>query len=78
MKDIFDTKRLVRCMCCKELGHGIDTCPRDPNFKTRENQTTEYERIAKILDYKKYFADTLVQTTHMLKKCVLQPNSVLA
>lgn len=26
---------LVRCQCCKEMGHMIDDCPRDPNFKTK-------------------------------------------
>lgn len=30
-----------------------------------------------MMDYKKYFSDTLVQTTHLLKKCVLQPRKVL-
>lgn len=24
----------VRCVCCKEIGHRIEHCPRDPNFKT--------------------------------------------
>ena len=23
-----------RCMCCKEIGHTIENCPRDPNIKT--------------------------------------------
>ena len=30
----------------------------------------DYERILKIKDNKKLFADTMVTTTHMLKKCV--------
>jgi len=30
-----DLAKLVRCMCCKELGHSIEVCPRDPNYKTR-------------------------------------------
>ena len=64
-------------MCCKQIGHGIDDCPRDPNFKTRENAVTDFERIAKILDYKKYFTDTLAETTRMMKKCVLQPRRIL-
>jgi hypothetical protein len=24
-----------RCNCCKELGHVIDDCPRDPNIRTK-------------------------------------------
>ena len=24
-----------RCMCCKEIGHTIENCPRDPNIKTK-------------------------------------------
>lgn len=24
----------TRCACCKEMGHTIDICPRDPNLKT--------------------------------------------
>ena len=26
----------VRCVCCKEIGHRIENCPRDPNFKTNK------------------------------------------
>lgn len=29
--------RNVRCFCCKEIGHTIEQCPRDPNMKTRQN-----------------------------------------
>ena len=29
-----DVKRFMRCLCCKELGHPIEKCDRDPNFKT--------------------------------------------
>lgn len=67
--------KLIRCMCCKELGHGIEICPRDPNFKTKVDNDKEHERINKISDYKKLFGDTVVQTTHMLKKCVLIPGT---
>tara|TARA_B110000285_G_C14630052_1_gene382971 strand:+ start:253 stop:426 length:174 start_codon:yes stop_codon:yes gene_type:complete len=27
--------KYTRCTCCKELGHLIDDCPRDPNIKTK-------------------------------------------
>jgi hypothetical protein len=26
--------RYVRCICCKEIGHRIEHCTRDPNFRT--------------------------------------------
>jgi hypothetical protein len=35
----------VRCYCCKEIGHTIDKCPRDPNLKTNEAIAAEQERI---------------------------------
>ena len=34
-----------RCMCCKEIGHTIDNCPRDPNIKTKVEPQMDYERI---------------------------------
>ena len=64
---------LVRCMCCKELGHSIETCPRDPNFKTKADNEVEHDRISKIQSQKKGYADTVIQTTHFLKKAVLMP-----
>ena len=60
-------------MCCKEIGHTIENCPRDPNIKTKVEPELDYERIQRIKDYRKLFADTAVLTTHMLKKCVLIP-----
>ena len=27
----------TRCLCCKEMGHSIDDCPRDPNIKKNMN-----------------------------------------
>ena len=29
--------KYTRCQCCKEMGHTIDNCPRDPNLKTKED-----------------------------------------
>ena len=35
--------KYIRCQCCKEMGHGIEECPNDPNLKTyKENN---YEMI---------------------------------
>ena len=55
----------------------IDDCPRDPNYKTKVNIVDDAERILKIKDYKKLFADTVVTTTHMLKKCIKVPKVTL-
>ena len=68
-----EAKLKQRCMCCKEVGHLIDNCPRDPNIKTKVEPSLDFERIQRIKDYRKLFADTAVLTTHMLKKCVLIP-----
>jgi hypothetical protein len=68
------TTKNVRCFCCKEMGHKIDDCPRDPNMRTKNNNVeSEFSRIQKMKDFRKLFADTLVQTTHMLKKSVAIP-----
>ena len=52
--------KYIRCQCCKEVGHSIDKCPLDPNFKTVQISGVEAEqaRLAKLKDYKKLFADT--------------------
>ena len=34
-----------KCMCCKELGHTIQDCRRDPNMKTREDPQEDLQRI---------------------------------
>lgn len=65
--------KYMRCNCCKELGHTIDICPRDPNIRTNEDPYDELERTQKIEDFRKLFADTAVTTTHLLKKCVRVP-----
>ena len=63
----------VRCLCCKELGHSMEQCPRDPNLRSQVDLKEDYARIQKIKDYRKLNADTVVTTTHFLKKCVLVP-----
>ncbi len=35
----------TRCNCCKELGHFIEDCPRDPNLRTNADPSEEEERI---------------------------------
>lgn len=34
-----------KCMCCKELGHKTQDCPKDPNLKTAQNGLAELRRI---------------------------------
>jgi len=66
--------KYVRCLCCKELGHRIEQCIRDPNLKTNEKDIDEdYDRINKIKDFRKLHTDTIVNTTHMIKKSVMVP-----
>ena len=68
----------MRCACCKEVGHAIEDCPRDPNFRTQNPDTAEEDkRIKGISVVKRLFADTLVTTTHMLKKCIKVPKVTL-
>ena len=70
-----DANRHLRCISCREHGHTAAFCPRDPNIKTINSAMLESEidRIQRIKDAKKLYMDTLVQTTHMLKKTVMIP-----
>ena len=67
------TIKNIRCHCCKEIGHLIDSCPRDPNIRSNVDTEDDFMRIQKIKDYRKLNADTVVTTTHFLKKCILVP-----
>ena len=64
----------VRCLCCKEVGHTTEQCPRDPNIRSKADTDEEFSRIQKIKDYRKLNADTVVTTTHFLKQCILIPS----
>ena len=72
----FSQARNLKCMCCKEIGHLTKDCPRDPNLKTHVTDLTYQEEMARIMqikDYRKLFSDTIVTTTHFLKKCIRVP-----
>ena len=56
----FKFKKNLRCFCCKEKGHTIVDCPRDPNLRTGQPTDNEHQRIQKIKDFRKLFGDTLV------------------
>jgi len=59
------------------MGHTIENCPRDPNLKTKEDNDEDYVRLSKLKDYRTLFGDTMVTTTHFLKKCIKVPKLVL-
>lgn len=65
--------KFMRCSCCKELGHVIEKCPRDPNFRTLASGDLEQKRINQISEFRKLHADTVVNTTHFIKKSVMIP-----
>lgn len=65
--------RNMKCKCCKEIGHSIENCARDPNIKTKSDIDEEFSRITKIKDFKKLHADTMINTTHFIKKSVMVP-----
>ena len=69
--------KYIRCQCCKEVGHRIEECPRDPNIKTNKEPEDEIERITRIKDFRKLFSDTSVLTTHFLKRLVKIPKANL-
>ena len=45
----------------------------DSYKKNYKNFMSEFERIQKMKDFRKLFADSIVQTTHLLKKQVMIP-----
>ena len=55
----------------------MDECPRDPNIKTNEDMDQGLKRITKLKDGRKFFSDTVVTTTHFLKKCIKVPKVTL-
>ena len=67
------SNKYMRCAACKEIGHTVQDCLRDPNLKTGVKADVEFERIQKMKDFRKLFADSIVQTTHLLKKQVMIP-----
>ena len=53
--------KYVRCLCCKELGHRIDHCHRDPNMRTNErDHDLDLDRIKRIKDFKTLHGDTMI------------------
>ena len=70
--------RKQQCKCCKEMGHSIENCSRDPNLITKNDADEDLKRLNKIKDFKKLHADSVVPTTHFIKKSVMVPDEDLA
>lgn len=67
-------RKLARCLCCKQIGHTTDMCTKDPNLKTNSNDIDADElRILECGNSRKFHIDSVVGTTHLLKKAVMQP-----
>lgn len=49
----------------------------DPNYKTTENIEEGTARLTKLRDFRKFFSDTIITTTHLLKKCIKVPKLAL-
>ena len=65
-----------RCLCCKQFGHRIENCPKDPNIvtlKDKDELEKDSKRLERIKDDKKKFAETQVTTTQMMKTLVKVP-----
>jgi hypothetical protein len=37
--------RYLKCKCCKEFGHSIDSCIRDPNLRSNNDIEIDMDRI---------------------------------
>lgn len=75
--DMLDKKlgnnKKLKCKCCGEIGHRIEDCTRDPNFKTNMDINEENERIRLIKDFRKMNSETSLQTLHLIKKATMLP-----
>lgn len=65
--------KLVKCQCCKQIGHLAQQCERDPNLRSELDAETEENRIQNLRDAKKLFIDSLITTTSFLKNCIKVP-----
>lgn len=67
------SKKLQRCWCCKQLGHRLDSCPHDPNIRTGLDCSEDEIRLLNASNFRKMHVDSIVSTTHLLKKAVMIP-----
>jgi len=49
----------------------------DPNYKTNESVIDGTKRLRKLKDFRKFFSDTVITTTHFLKKCIKVPKVII-
>jgi hypothetical protein len=70
-------QKLLRCQCCKQLGHRIDQCMHDPNLRTMPPDIDEDEiRLYNASNFRKMHVDSVVSTTHFFKKAVMLPQDL--
>ena len=65
-----------RCQCCKQKGHLIENCPRDPNIVTlrdKDEIEKDSKRLERVKEYTKKFGETQITTTQMMKTLVKVP-----
>lgn len=69
--------KLKRCQCCREIGHLIENCPRDPNLKTIKDMNEIDKENKRVLmlkdDHKIRFSESKIVTAHLLKNCTKVP-----
>lgn len=57
------------------MGHSIEDCDRDPNLKTNSDAQADQLRLNTVKECRKLHADSLVSTTHFIKKAVMVPHN---
>ena len=75
-KGKFKQKRL-KCTACRELGHLIAECPRDPNIKTNKDPEEEMKRITTRITKPSDNFEAQKLTQNMLKRLTLLGNERL-
>jgi Zinc knuckle len=65
--------KVIKCYCCKQLGHLIKDCKLDPNLKTTHNISDDEIRVMSASSTRKMHINSIVSTTHLFKKAVMIP-----
>lgn len=63
--------KLMRCQCCKQLGHKIQNCQLDPNLKTTGDISEDEIRLLTTTANRKMHIDSVVSTVQLFKKAVM-------
>lgn len=54
-----DKNKSSKCMCCKQVGHSVTDCPRDPNFRTKYQVYEEEDRMKDLKEIKRMNGDSV-------------------